>query len=906
MKPVVEESHMGRRWCVRILFPLLLLLFLFPVGARGEGGRVLLICSYHPSFPTFYQQIRGLGSVLDPAGVSFDVEFMDTKRFSVDEANRHFLEQMRFKLGKLPAYDVIVTADDAALHFVLAYRLELFPGKPVVFLGVNDQKLARELDGEPLFTGVIESVSMRGTLEDIRRLLPRVGAVHAVVDAQPGGQGDLKTFLGLKNEFPGLRLDALSLKDMTWEEFGKKLAALPANDAVLLLSAYADRTARARSFEDGLRFILGHTRLPVFHLWEHGLGRGLVGGKIISHEEQGRIAGGLVLRILAGAPAGSLPVVDGDDANRHDYDYQALVRLGLDPFRLPEGSVFRGRPVSVFSLYGNEIFFAAVFVCVLLILSAALMSHVVRLRRAKAAIKESETRYKALFDANADGILVVETDSGKFLYANPAAGEMFGCPTGDFHKLGIADIHPPDLLNEIFHVFGRQAGKEMDIAESVPCLRRDGTVFWADVRSFLLEIDSRPCLAGLFRDVTERIQAMEAVLQARDAAEEANRSKSMFLANMSHEIRTPLNGIAGMLQLLEHSNPSSEQQEYIRLGLASTMRLSRLLGDILDLSRIEAGRLELQEKPFRLEDVRDATSSLLSITARDKGISLAFDLDLELPRGLAGDQVRLQQILFNLAGNAIKFTESGGVHIQASPLPGGQPDVVRVLFVVSDTGIGISDDQLDSIFRPFVQGEISYVRQFQGAGLGLSIVRRLVSLMGGTLAVENGSEGTVFYVSLPFRRVLDYTPEKEEPTVARDLEPVRKRILLAEDDEANRFTLSLLLRKFGYDVVCVPDGRQAVERLRSEAFDAVLMDIQMPVMDGLEATRVIRADVVLGARAKIPIVAVTASAMNGARERFLEAGMDGYVSKPVDMAVLQDTFERLCMHDRAPASGELA
>ena len=870
-----------------------ILLVCLSVPDARAGGRALLISSYHPGFPTFFQQAGGLRDVLGPAGVELDIEFMDTKRFPQDEAARRMRELLRFKLDRLGVHDVVVVADDAALRFALEHRDDLFPGRPVVFLGVNDQDLAHGLSGTPGFTGVIESVSMTETLEDIRRMLPGVRAVHAVADAQPGGQADLRTFLAQRERFPGLRLETLGLDAMTWAELGRRLGALGAGDAILLLSAYADRDGGTKSFGESLALIVRHAGVPVFHLWEHGLGQGILGGKVVSHTEQGRLAGGLVLRILAGEPAGSLPVIEGDDANRHVFDHAALERFGIDDSRLPPDSEIRGRPVSVLSRYMPHIFVTVVFVAVLMLLVAALLTHVFRLRRAKARLSESEARYKALFDANADGILVADAASRRFIFANPAICRMFGHSAEEFRKLGVEDIHPVEHLDRALENFAQQARGEKDIAEGTPCLRRDGTVFPADIRSFPLEIDGVPCAVGLFRDVTERAQTLACLRQARDVAESANRSKSEFLANMSHEIRTPLNGVTGMLQLLEETSPTEEQREYISLALTSTVRLARLLTDILDLSRIEAGKLAMESRPFSLEEVRQSTLSLLSMAAREKGLSLEFHLDARLPEKVMGDQARLQQIVFNLVGNGIKFTDGGGVRINASPLPGRGEAEIRVLFTVEDSGIGISDGLLKKIFHPFEQGEASYVRRFQGAGLGLSIVRRLVQLLGGTLAVENRPDGTTFYLSLPFG-LPDEKASAERHQAGQQQAPMAgRRVLVVEDDEISSQTVTFMLERCGHRVAAASNGQEALARLREERFDVVIMDIQMPVMDGVEATRRIRSDVSFTEGGRIPIIAMTAYAMAGDREKFLAAGMDGYVPKPVNMDALRETLERV-------------
>ncbi|WP_459821866.1 response regulator [Desulfomicrobium salsuginis] len=861
----------------RVLAAVLLCAF-FAVSAWAGGRHALLISSYHPGFPTFFDQAGGLRETLEPAGVALDVEFMDTKRFSVSEASARFLDSLRFKLAALPAYDVVVTADDAALHFVLDHGRELFPGLDVVFFGVNDQDLAHGLSRSQGFTGIIESVSMGETLQDIRSLRPGTRGVHAVVDGQPGGRGDLRTFLSQQGRIRDLELHVLDLDTMSWDELGSRLSAVPKSDAILLLSAYRDRQGEGRSFEDGLGFILRHAGAPVFHLWEHGIGQGIVGGKVISHREQGRLAGGLVLRILGGEAARTLPVIEGDDANRQVFDHAALTRFGIDEALLPDGSDVRGRPVSLISRYMPHILLAGAVVCVLVTLVAALLQHVFRLRSAKASLMDSEARYKALFNANADGILVAERAGGRFVFANPAVCRMFGYSEGEFLSLGVEDIHPREHLAEVFANFDQQSRGQKDLAEGLPCLCRDGGVFTADIRSFPLEVDGTPCLVGLFRDVTERSQVLEVLCQARDAAEAANRSKSEFLANMSHEIRTPLNGILGMLQLLEGLEQSVEQRQYVQMAANSARRLTGLLSDILDLSRIESGRLAVCELPFEVQEVCASIKELFSQAAGRKGVRLEVAAADGLPGRLTGDVLRLRQILFNLVGNAVKFTSDGFVRVDMESLGQDASGRERILFCVGDSGPGMDDAFLSKAFEPFVQAEKEYVRQHQGAGLGLAIVKRLVHMLGGTLAIDNASGGTTVCFTLPMAAAGEACAAHGE---AAPPESDSLRILLAEDDQVSVFAARRLLERIGHAVVCVENGRQALEALHGGEFDVVLMDVQMPVMDGLQAARLIRADAGLGSMARVPIIAMTAYAMSGDRDICLAAGMNDYISKPV-------------------------
>ena len=398
-------------------------------------------------------------------------------------------------------------------------------------------------------------------------------------------------------------------------------------------------------------------------------------------------------------------------------------------------------------------------------------------------------------------------------------------------------------------------------------------------------------LAGYISVLTD----VSELARARLEAEASNRAKSEFLANMSHEIRTPLNGILGMLQLLSRSHLDEDQRDSVFTAIRSSRRLTQLLNDILDLSRIEAGKFRLEPAEFRFVDLRDSVRDLFAIPAKAKGLDLSFDIDEAIPVRVVGDEGRLRQILFNLVGNAVKFTPRGSIGIRARRVD--RDEGMAVLFSIADTGVGIPAERQDDIFQPFTQVDGSAIRSHGGVGLGLAIVRRLVDLLEGTISMRSKvGQGTTIEVLIPLaagHAVCDAQEVQPVPEVRG------KRILVVEDDRVNQLALTRMLLKLGHAPAVADNGRAALDILQHESFDCVLMDIQMPVMDGLEATRRIRARSHPDIPADLPVVALTGHAMAGDRERFLAEGMTAYLSKPVDM----DALARLIAEITGPPPG---
>jgi PAS domain S-box-containing protein len=507
--------------------------------------------------------------------------------------------------------------------------------------------------------------------------------------------------------------------------------------------------------------------------------------------------------------------------------------------------------------------------------------------------KQAEQELGDIFDMSLDLICIADIHTFAFLKVNPACADVLGYSQQELQGSSFLDLVHPDDVEATVRVVEeelRKGGKVVNFENRYRC--KNGSFCW-------LSWVSQPRLEqgltyALAREVTQSKAAERALVEAKEKAEAANQAKSEFLANMSHEIRTPLNGIMGMLQLLQSTQLQSKQKDFVECALTSGRRLTRLLTDILDLSRIEADKMDLRPELFLLKEVVQSVRDIFEHTAGRSGNRLEVHLGEPVPEVLIGDSTRLTQVLFNLVGNALKYTQNGKVQLEVSCLPGSPSEACRVLFVVSDTGPGIPDDQMDRIFDTFTQAEEThspYSRQHEGAGLGLPLVKRLLNLMGGNAAVEScPGEGTTVYVSLPFA----LPEERQEPRQGgrTSSESASQRVLLVDDDPLTQISIKRLLEEAGYHIEAVSDGQEALDLLKEKAFDCLLMDIQMPNLDGLEATRRIRSSAEYAAKAGIVIIALTAFALDGDREKFRQAGMDDYLAKPIKKGDLLEVLQR--------------
>ena len=519
-------------------------------------------------------------------------------------------------------------------------------------------------------------------------------------------------------------------------------------------------------------------------------------------------------------------------------------------------------------------------------------------------LRLSESKLNSIFISVPEAIVVADA-RGKIVQCNVATSEIFGFSWRELigQNVNVLMQHSEHRAHDGYLEAYQRTGEKRLMAQPrvVQGMRKDGTLFPVRVTVKETRVDDAHFFIGVIQDFTAIQHTQDLLVEAKNKAEQANRLRGEFLANMSHEIRTPMNGILGMTELAMSAGDAKVQKEYLSLARDSASHLLHIINQILDFSKIEAGALELELLTVCPSQLIRHTSRSLEQLAQAKGIELRIVNDPALPDLVWMDPVRVRQVLTNLIGNAIKFTEDGKVTVKSKVHATANQDVVRIEISVADTGIGFDAMRTDALFSPFTQADGSITRSYGGTGLGLAITRSLVQLMGGDVqATSEQGQGACFTINFPVQCVtLDATEvdagggNASEPEAQVATRPLS--VLLVEDHEINRKLAQIMLQRMGHTFVLANDGQQALDCLDQENFDVVLLDVMMPVMDGLTALKLWRERESERSLPRTTVLMVTAHAMTGDRERFIAAGADGYVSKPMSEASLRKEINRACL-----------
>ena len=555
--------------------------------------------------------------------------------------------------------------------------------------------------------------------------------------------------------------------------------------------------------------------------------------------------------------------------------------------------------------------------------------------------------YEEIISGAKDAIFILSVQTGKISQVNEAACTMLGYSAEELTQMRQPDLYPDRSRNKMKMAF-RQACEEggVDSLQS-QMKRKDGTLVTVSIKGHAVRNGDEEFLAVFVRDVGHRVEVeeelrelnrtlekrvaerMEEIVRSNKELEkstikarmlaleagEANAAKSSFIANLTHELRTPLNAVIGMSDLLLDMEMGGEQRETAEIVATSARNLLGIINDILDFSKIEAGKLVLENEVFHLGEVAEGVADTFSFQTRQKGLGFELEIDKDLPRFVVGDQSRVRQVLVNLVGNALKFTEKGKVTVSVRLLDDAEnetgPDIVR--FEVTDTGIGIPQGVQDDLWKAFTQADASTTRKYGGTGLGLNISRQLVEKMGGRMGVESKeNEGSTFWFTLMFDKASSEQAKRKSAELQRQDDavlprrPKELRILLVEDNLVSQKVAMGMLRKLGYAAQAAADGKEALAMIGEQDYDLIFMDVQMPGLGGLETTAMIRDGKAGKKIRKIPIIAMTAHATRQDRQDCLDAGMDDYIAKPISSQLIEEAMKRVFTTDVAVASEDAA
>ncbi|GAK55095.1 putative histidine kinase [Candidatus Vecturithrix granuli] len=911
-------------------------------AVQAQTSRVLYINAYHRGYLWSDGIEQGLRERLQASGKKIDVyvEFLDTKRFPDLAYLTKLAEVFAMKHSKV-SYDAIIVSDNAAFEFAVTYRELLFPRTPLIFCGYNTFR-PEALKGITNVTGVNEEIDFAGTIDLALAVHPKTRTlVFIMSDYYSAGQRNQDvveiTLIPAYRD----RYQIVQLKNLYLQELEQRLSALSPNTLVFIFGEPLDnRDAQFMAAEEFYRRAAAASTAPAYGFWDFTLNTGMMGGRIITGPDQGRMVAELTLKILEGTPADSIPVVMNTPTSSI-FDFNAMRRFGISERELPAGSIVINRPDTFYHKYKPYVWITiSVFVLLSILslilafllrqsrrLSDSLHTEIVERQKVEdelrqhrehleelvadrtAKLRESENRLRTIFETSQAGIMLADP-RGVITFANQYMADLFKCALPNLIGSTYPDHIYPDERELGDHNMRRLIAGEIGVITlERHYLCADGSDFWGLLSSRRLEDEQGHLvgLVGIIIDISDRKQTEAVLQQAKDAADAANRAKSTFLANMSHEFRTPLNAILGFARILARHPETPRASDHAMTILHSGEHLLTLINQVLDLSKIEAGHITLNVKNINLLRFLEEVKDLFAMKAQQKGIRLIITYTPDVPQYVRTDDVKLRQVLMNLMSNAIKFTQTGGVTMRVtcqeckSEAFTHQSSALTLFFEIEDTGPGITPEEQSLLFKAFTQTTTG--RQMQeGTGLGLAISRKFVQLMGGDIHVNSEiGRGAMFSFHILVERVAESDAAQPPPTrQAIALVPGQPcyRTLIVDDNPDNRKLFMTLLAPFapgidseqgGLELREAQNGQEALELWQTWQPHLIWMDLRMPVLDGYQATQQIKATP-QGQQTKV--IVVSASVVDDDRQAVFAAGCDDFLRKPFQEADIFTLLEK--------------
>lgn len=929
---VRQQKSIWRKCCSLSLISLLVLTMLSQYGyakPTNHTKKVLILYSYGSDIPAQALFTHGLQSKLggDSPPIDYVYEYLEMGRYASNEKYEESLSKfLKEKYASSPP-DLIVTHFMPAGNFMIQYGEQTFPGVPTVLAFYEgEEEVHPNLPAH--YFDVTGTYGVTKAVELILEAQEGTQKIYVVVGDSERERMVVEKFRAEVASFAG-KVEFVYLNKLPFDQMLETIKGIDGNSAILYLFLFKDIAGNSFIPGEALKQMHQVARVPIYGSVSVFIGKGSVGGYMASQELFGKQVGTVGNHVLQG----NLRIDHSTNKMvmaEYIFDWRELKRWGIDEKKLPPGSKILYREANIWESYRWQVVGAvllilleATLVILLLInrnrrrkaeqkslllnsqlienvkiqqeINATLEEEIMERQATEESLQETRAILQAALDNCQAGIAIVDAPDGKLRYLNKAGLAI----TNDSKELFSINFKEYLAPGNIFHEDGRQFEKYENplvkaiiYGETSSCeciVRRENLknlALWANAAP--IKDDSGTVTAGIiiFLDISERKSIEEALRRAKEEAERANVAKSQFLANMSHEIRTPMNGIIGMTDITLLTRLDETQREYLTIVKTSTMALLRVLNDILDYTKIEAGKIDIEETIFDVRETTHEVIELFNITAQQKGLRIIVSLGEGIPLKIIGDVVRLRQILSNLVGNGVKFTVRGSIAIGIEVVEKSAYKV-KLKFVIKDTGIGIADDKLDKLFKRFSQVDDSNTRQFGGTGLGLAISKKLIEIMDGKIGVESKEGvGSSFFFTAVFGIPQENRADTNQDVHSGPFQPEsipRQKVLLAEDDLVSRNMVTIFLKSNGFDVIAVENGQEAIVACEKENFDLILMDINMPYMDGYSATAAIRLQE-KKKKSHIPIIAMTAYALKGDREKCLAGGMDDYVSKPINFS----------------------